>query len=148
MPVEKRHALWALGAFKNTIESIPLSVTEPTLGFMRLAWWRDQILLLETGQISKGQPVLSALKQYQHACKSGKLVDFINEHETLIENPDKEIISKAYPEILENILGRDFARYKKLENKLTVILKRHHGTRWERSPPFLALRLWGVNFLT
>ena len=143
MPVKKRPALWVLGAFKQVIETIPASVSDPALGYMRLTWWRDQIAILEQGGLTKGQPVLAAIKQ--NLPHYAILIDFINEHETLIDNPEMDFVSATYPKLLQEILGPDYPRYQKLQNKLTRILQRHHGTRWEYNPPFLAFRLWWVN---
>lgn len=142
MPRDKRAGLWTLGAFKNVIEQIPMSITEPALGYMRLTWWRDQIELLGQGQVTSGQPILAALKEHCHPCESRDLIAIINEHEDLVENKRDDFRSAEYQKILEKFLGEDFPRYQKLENKLTAILKKHHGTKWEAHPPFLALRLW------
>lgn len=141
MPADKQPGLWTLGAFKDAIESIPSSVSEPTLGLMRLTWWRDQIELIREGKVTQGQPVLSALNQY---CRTENeyLVSFINEHEVLVENSEIDFISKIYTKLIEKILGQDYPKYFKLENKLTALLRSHHGSRWEGNPPFLALRLW------
>ncbi len=151
MPENKRPALWVLGAFRQVIETIPESVSDPALGYMRLTWWRDQIAILEQGRLTKGQPVLSAIKQNLHPCEGRDpdayvlLINLINEYEVLIENPDGDFNSTIYPVLLEKILGPDFPCYRKLEDKLTQILKSHHGTRWENNPPFLAFRLWLKN---
>ena len=147
MPRDKRVGLWVLGAFKNVIEQIPMSITEPALGYMRLTWWRDQIESLEQGQVTRGQPILAALNNLRHSRAGGNLplsdfIALINEHEDLIENKRDDFRSAEHQKILEKIMGADFPRYQKLENKLTAILKKHHGTKWEAHPPFLALRLW------
>ena len=144
MPADKRAALWTLGAFKNVIETIPDSVSEPALGYMRLTWWRDQIELLEQGGLTKGQPILASIQQ--HVQNYDALKDFINEHETLIETKDENFVSTTYPKLLEKTLGDKITKYRKLQNKLTAILKSHHATKWEHNPPFLALRLWLGSF--
>ena len=150
MPAGKRPALWTLGAFKQVIETIPQSVTEPALGYMRLTWWRDQIALLEQDKLTRGQPILSSLSVIAREQRDRgnpdifqQLKTFINDHEILIENPETDFISAIYPKLLEQILGPDFIKYRSLEHKLTTILKRYHGDKkWEKNPPFLALRLW------
>lgn len=146
MPLKKRQSLWVLGAFREVIETIPLSVSDPALGYMRLTWWRDQIAILERGGLTKGQPVLSAIQS--HLSNYNLLSDFINEHEAIIETPEAAFNSTVYPKLLQLVLGPDFARYQTLETKLTEILKSHHGTKWERNPPFLALRLLMANLFT
>ncbi len=146
MPENKRPVLWVLGAFRQVIETIPDSVSDPALGYMRLTWWRDQIAVLEQGGLTKGQPVLGAIQS--RLSNYNLLSDFINEQEARIETPDAALNSTVYPKLLQSILGPNFARYQKLENKLTEILKSHHGTKWEPNPPFLALRLWMGNLFT
>ncbi len=153
MALEKRRALWVVGAFRQVIETIPSSVSNPALGYMRLTWWRDQINTLEQGGLTKGQPILSAIKHYLHPRESMDpsiyklLTDFIDDHEALIENPEASIVSVSYAKLLEKILGSDLLRYKKLEDDLTDIMKKYHGTKWENDPPFLALRLWIKNLI-
>ena len=140
MPKETRPALWTLGAFRNVIDTIPSSVTNPALGYMRLTWWRDQIAAVEKGDVTRGQPILASVKAYlpYYAALTG----FINDHETLIETPDAEMSTAHYSQLLEEILGESDPRYKKLEERMTQIMKKYHGTKWESRPPFLALRLW------
>lgn len=140
MPIHLRPALWTIGAFKNVIETIPGLVSDPALGYMRLTWWRDQIKILEEGGLTKGQPVLASLKQYTP--HYANLTAFINEYERLVENPKADFSSSVYPDLLGKILGPHITKYRKLENRLTQILKKHHGSKWEHNPPFLALRLW------
>ena len=143
MPADTRPALWTLGAFKHVIETIPNSVSDPALGYMRLTWWRDQIEKLGQGDVTKGQPILAALSVIASEARLYQdLSDFINEHESAVENPKVEFISNIYPKLLEDILGSHIVKYRKLENRLTKILKSHHGSKWEHNPPFLALRLW------
>lgn len=141
---EHQPTLWTLGAFKSVLDSIPASVTNPALGYMRLTWWRDQIALLEKGEVTKGQPILGALYQLAtaHPGITKTLTDMINDYEPSIENPETETRSSSYQTLIEKILGNDMVKYRKLENALTAILKKHHGTKWESAPPFMALRLW------
>lgn len=143
-------ALWTLGAFKSVLDSIPASVTNPALGYMRLTWWRDQIAMLEKGAVTKGQPILGALSViaggnpefFKH------LTDMINDYEPSIENSETETVSPSYQILIEKILGNDVVKYRKLENAATAILKKHHGTKWESNPPLIALRLWFAQFLS
>ncbi|MCV6574206.1 MAG: squalene/phytoene synthase family protein [Cohaesibacter sp.] len=66
-PQEHRSALIALYAFVNEIERIPLQVSDPSMGEIRLQWWLDIV------QQSKGQgdqkeaigPLATCLKQVQ-----------------------------------------------------------------------------------
>lgn len=38
-----RHAVWAILALKSVIENIPLTVSDPGVARLKLAWWRNQI---------------------------------------------------------------------------------------------------------
>lgn len=56
----QRAALIALAAFAADLVRIPLTVTEPMLGEMRLQWWRDSLeAMTDGGRI--GSPVADAL---------------------------------------------------------------------------------------
>ena len=59
-PPAARDDLFALYAFAAEIARVPDAVTDPTLGEIRLAWWRDR---LEGGEAAGGDasPVLKAL---------------------------------------------------------------------------------------
>ncbi len=146
MPEDKRAALWVMGAFRHVIISIPKLVTDPTLGFMRLTWWRDSIGVLQNGGSLKGQPILAALKNHCDFVDKSDLVAFINDCERLIEKPNEISSSLAYDTILKKILDDDFRKYLKIENCAERLLQKHAGTKWHIKPPFLALRLWAASF--
>ena len=58
-PAEVRDDLFALYAFAAEVARIPDLVSEPTLGEIRLAWWRER--LEAGGAEGEGSPVLAAL---------------------------------------------------------------------------------------
>lgn len=60
-PVDKREALFALIAFNVELSKIPVSVSEPILGEIRLTWWREALEDLFERDIARGHEVLAAL---------------------------------------------------------------------------------------
>ena len=66
-PIEEREPLLVLLAFNHQIASIPDSVSENTLGEMRLQWWRDTIKAIFDGKIREHPVVLGlawTIKKY------------------------------------------------------------------------------------
>jgi phytoene synthase len=61
-PRHARIALTALYAFNAELARIPDLVSEPTLGEIRLQWWRDAVGTLESGGVT-GNPLADALGQ-------------------------------------------------------------------------------------
>lgn len=64
-PRSARPALAAIAAFAAEISRIPATVSEPTLGDIRLQWWRDTLLASRSSPDSTrtGHPVADALIQ-------------------------------------------------------------------------------------
>src|SRR5437588_12212862 len=60
-PAARREALFALYAFNYEIARVRESVTHPTLGQMRLAWWRQNIASAFEGRAVPSHPVAEAL---------------------------------------------------------------------------------------
>lgn len=60
-PDEKRSQLLALYAFNAEVARIPAAVSEPSLGLIRLQWWRDTVASLYAGGSGAGHPVAEAL---------------------------------------------------------------------------------------
>lgn len=61
-PARSRPALFALIAFNAELARIAEEVSEPTLGEIRLQWWRDAMQVATAGQAT-GNPVADALGQ-------------------------------------------------------------------------------------
>ena len=59
-PVPKRGALVALWSYANQLATIPLSVSEPAAGEIRLQWWSD-VAMGERDEEGRGHPVGAAL---------------------------------------------------------------------------------------
>jgi NADH dehydrogenase [ubiquinone] 1 alpha subcomplex assembly factor 6 len=60
-PAARRDALFALYAFNFEIARVRESVTEPTLGRMRLEWWREAVSAAYAKEIPRRHPVVAAL---------------------------------------------------------------------------------------
>lgn len=59
-PANLRDALFALHAYDLALAEVARTTTEPHIGMIRLAWWRDTVRDLRTKPVA-GQPVLAAL---------------------------------------------------------------------------------------
>lgn len=83
----RREALWALFAFNYEIAKTREVVSEPTLGLIRLQWWRDAIMQLYAGNILQHE-VLTALAPAVRAYDLPRawFDDLINARERDLEN--------------------------------------------------------------
>ena len=75
-PAARREALFALYAFNHEIASVRERVTEPTLGRMRLEWWREIIAAAyESGPVRRHvvvEPLTEAIREaYEDFVKRG-----------------------------------------------------------------------------
>ena len=80
---DKRAHLLALYAFNAEILKVRDTVSEPSLGMIRLQWWRDTIEAIHAGNALPGHPVAEALA---HAIAEGglpkqALIDLVTAHE-------------------------------------------------------------------
>jgi 15-cis-phytoene synthase len=82
-PAAARDDLIALAAFAGEITRIPLFVTEPMMGRIRLQWWREAI---ENGA-DGGNPIASALiaAAHRHKFEVSELIRFIDAYETTLD---------------------------------------------------------------
>ncbi|MGH6988932.1 MAG: phytoene/squalene synthase family protein [Stellaceae bacterium] len=60
-PVARRDAVRAIYAFNAEIARIPDLVSEPTLGRIRLEWWREAIAAIHAGEAPRRHEVLTPL---------------------------------------------------------------------------------------
>ena len=61
VPADLRMALLSLLALDDVLSEVPRTTNEPALGQMRLVWWRDALIALDTAP-APAQPVLRALE--------------------------------------------------------------------------------------
>ena len=71
-PPEKREVLFALYAFDHELDRIPVIVSEPALGEIRLAWWREAVTAPDDSAAAN-HPVVAALA----AIHSGSCLDLL-----------------------------------------------------------------------
>jgi phytoene synthase len=87
-PAEQREALLALAAFSSELARIPLRIVhEPTMGEIRLQWWRDALDL--PPPLQTGNPVADALRlaARQHDLPARLLNAVIDARSCLLERP-------------------------------------------------------------
>lgn len=53
--------LWAAFSFAHALEQTRQLVTEPTLGLIRLQWWRDELTKMQAGEAFAASEILTAL---------------------------------------------------------------------------------------
>ena len=67
-PAERRESLYALYAFNYELAKTREVVTEPTLGHMRLQWWRESIAAIYDGFPMRRHEVIEPLAATIRAC--------------------------------------------------------------------------------
>jgi 15-cis-phytoene synthase len=94
-------SLFAVYAFKCEIERIPLLVSEPQIGEIRLQWWIDTLHGMDTGE-PIGHPVAEALR----ACVAAHRLP-INSLVKLVEAHQFDLYADRMPSLndLEGYLG-------------------------------------------
>jgi 15-cis-phytoene synthase len=75
---------WLL-AFDRRLGDITARASEPLIGQMKLAWWRDA-LGADAGDRPRGEPLLTALGELDAAVAS-RAVDLVNAWELLVAEP-------------------------------------------------------------
>ena len=70
-PADVRAKLIALYALNDEIARATESVSQPTLGDMRLTWWREAIADVYGGKVVRAQPALLALAQIRETWPAG-----------------------------------------------------------------------------
>ena len=80
-PDDKRADLMALHAFNAEVSRVPLAVSEPQLGEVRLQWWRDTLESIEKGE-GQAHPVAIALSEAirKHRLPVQPLLDLVDAH--------------------------------------------------------------------
>ncbi len=66
-PAAKRPALYALTALNAELARIAETVSEPLLGHIRLAWWREALEEIAAGAAPRNHPVMLALAEVTRA---------------------------------------------------------------------------------
>ncbi len=63
MPASIRPAFATLWNFDLALADVVATTSEPALGAIRLAWWRERLEELDTGKPPPGEPRLSAISR-------------------------------------------------------------------------------------
>lgn len=85
VPVARRAAVAALFALDERLGSIVARAREPTIGLMRLVWWRDALDALD-GASPPAEPLLAALAG--HGFAGASLAPMTAGWEALLDDPD------------------------------------------------------------
>ena len=84
-PINSRRALTILLEFDTRLARIVAATTEPMLGQMRLAWWRD-MLGMDVSDRPAGDPVLDAIGAVWQGGE-GRLVAMVDGWEHMLSDP-------------------------------------------------------------
>ena len=78
-PAARRAALYAVTAFSIELARIAETVSEPLLGHIRLAWWREALEEIMAGKSPRNHPVVLALAQLhaQHPAVLAQLLRMV-----------------------------------------------------------------------
>lgn len=118
-PAAKRPALWALLAFHQEIAKTREVVNEPTLGYMRLQWWRESIERLYGGDAIPHHDILEplgiAIRDYQlpvalfEEMLAGREYDLENKAPATLEELNTYLASTVTPltALILKVTGED-----------------------------------------
>ncbi len=95
-PADKRPALFALHALDLELAEVVRTTSEPMLGQIRLAWWRERLQGLDRGE-RPGQPVLDALAEHllPHGVSGSSLEPLEDANLALLEGGSLEAHASA-----------------------------------------------------
>lgn len=110
-PEPARAKLICLYAFNAELAKLPLSVSEPAIGFIRLAWWREILDEIKAGR-TRNHPLVEAMRTQDLPLDA--FAELIDGYEADIENPK--------PENLKELEARIRATTGKLHEIALVIL--------------------------
>ena len=85
-PDEKRARWMALCAFHAEIAKLPMSVSDPTIALIRIAWWREVLEELQSGMIRKRHEIVEALAEIPQLPFAG-MEKLLDAYEAEVESP-------------------------------------------------------------
>ncbi|MEO1312153.1 MAG: squalene/phytoene synthase family protein [Pseudomonadota bacterium] len=85
-PAARRRALFAVAAFDTELEKTAETVSEPMLGQIRLAWWREAVAEISEGDAPRRHPVVAEL-----AAVAGRTTALRARLEGLIDAREREL---------------------------------------------------------
>ncbi len=62
VPAERRESCFGFLAFHAEMMRVPNRVSEPMLGYIRFAWWREALAQIRGGKSTRAHPLLEALE--------------------------------------------------------------------------------------
>ena len=98
-PAEKRMRWMALCAFHGEIAKLPMSVSDPTIGLIRIAWWREALEELKNNNIKKRHEIIEALAEIRELPLSHMEL-LLNAYEVEIEKP----VAETFKDLEQRIL--------------------------------------------
>lgn len=98
-PVEKRTRFMALVTFHAEIAKLPHRMSEPTLGLIRTAWWREALAEIAAKDIKKKQELVSILATIPDL-PFAQMEALLDAYETEIEQPVPATLSELEQRIL------------------------------------------------
>ena len=140
-PASKRMGWMALCAFHAEIAKLPMSVSEPTIGLIRLAWWREAVAELQSGHLKKRHEITDALAQIPEL-PFAQMVQLLDAYETEIEAPiaasmqdlEKRILKTTH--VLHQMLYGKAEEEESLRFGLVSFLKCIYPLARSGKPPF------------
>lgn len=102
-PEPARGRLLALYAFHSELAKLPMNVSDPAIGFIRLAWWREVLAEIREGKPARPHEVAQAITK--EGLPLDDLEELITGYEADIEQPQAEDLSELKTRI-HNTTGR------------------------------------------
>lgn len=138
---EKRTRWMALCAFHAEIAKLPMSVSEPTIGLIRLAWWREAVAELQSGDLKKRHEITNALAQIPEL-PFGQMIQLLDAYEAEIEHPivgsleqlEQRILKTTH--VLHQMLYGNAEEKESLRFGLVSFLKSIYPLARAGKPPF------------
>lgn len=91
-PTEKREALAALFTFHYDISQIPLEVSEPMVGKIKIQWWRDVINEIIDGTPPRPHPILQGLKGSN--INYAELIKILDAYEDILDGTNPQNLAE------------------------------------------------------
>ncbi|WP_217429729.1 squalene/phytoene synthase family protein, partial [Sphingomonas bacterium] len=109
-PVERRAALRALFALDARLRAIALAARDPTIGLMRLTWWRDALERLD-GAPAPAEPLLRSLaSDLVPEVTGAALADLTEAWDALLSGEGEVARGEALFRLAARVLGVDDPR--------------------------------------
>lgn len=106
VPAAQREVLWALLALNIELAHIHHKITEPMIGHIRFAWWRENIEALYRGEAPRQHPVIEALASVIPDMPQERLMKLIESYQIAFPQvPDTQIMDDIIAGYLPSVEG-------------------------------------------